>query len=177
MPSPRSYTLLAAAIVIAAIVVSAAILVSPAFNATVTQTATKIDTTTVATRPTSLCISPGQPQGAFLEVLNDSTSLPVVGANVTAVEDGYSGNCGNATVSAFTWQTTEVFTTNNTEWYSLNIVNAVDYRFTVAYSGHIYSLILAPLGLSIYTCGTLYLPSGRTNITTSVQTSCALVAK
>jgi hypothetical protein len=130
-------------------------------------------TTTFTTRPTSICMSPGQPLGVFLRVLNDSTSLPLVAANVTAVADGYSSNCGIATVSAFDWQSTYIFMTNNTEWYSLNVVNVDSYQFTVTYSGHTYNFVLAPISLSTYTCGTLSLPSGKTNITTSYETSCA----
>jgi hypothetical protein len=189
MATPRNYGLLVVTAAIAAIVISAALIASPALSATTTSTrAAQISTTSAAvtesttntritTRPTNLCISPGQPKGVFFRVLNDSTSRPVVGANVIAIEDGYSGNCGNPAASAFTWQDTEVFTTNNTEWHSLTALNSVDYRLTVTYLGHAYSFVIAPPGLSIYTCGTLYLPSGKTDIITSAQTSCASSAQ
>jgi hypothetical protein len=114
----------------------------------------------------------GQPGGAFLRVLNDSTSLPASGVSVTAVEHGYSSNCDVATASAFDWQTTYAFVTNNTKWYPLNTLDAEGYLFTVVYSSHAY-LFVAQLGPVINTCATLYLPSGKTNITSSGLNSCA----
>jgi hypothetical protein len=191
---PRRYTRLAASIVIAGLTISASALAYSSLEVTVTKTvtdsvtatstqlgvstttvtqmATSSQTTTSATSSRSLCISPGQPLGVFLRVLNDSTSLPVVGANVTALANGYSGNCGIATVSTFTWQSTYVFITNSTEWYPLNLVNVDSYQFTVSYLGQTYNFHLAPLGLSVYTCGTMYLPSGKTNMTTSHDAPC-----
>jgi hypothetical protein len=188
----RSYTRIAVAIVIAAVVIAAAIFVSDASPSTlypnpggsstasstsmVTQQATSSQTATGATSSRSLCISPGQPGGAFVRVLNGSTSLPVVGANVTAVADGYSGNCGIATVSAFTWQSTYTFMTNSTEWYPLDLLNVDSYQFTVSYSGHTYNYNM-PLGLVVYTCGTVYLPSGNFSITTSIPSGTAASAQ
>ena len=190
----RSYTRIA--IVIAAAVIAAAVLASGTFTgaktstestsqstlypnpggsttfstSTVTQKATSSQAATGTTSSRSLCISPGQPAGAFLRVLNDSTSLPVVGASVTALAKGYSGNCGIATVSTFTWQSAYVFITNSTEWYPLDLLNVYSYQFTVSYSGQTYNYTM-PLGPSVYTCGTVYLPSGNVSVTTSIPST------
>ena len=186
---PPNYTRLAAAIVIAGVGIGASIVVSSYVGttmtvtrtATLTQTTTTITTTTVTSlsqtatsvaESRSLCISPGQPGGAFLRVLDDSTSLPVVGAKVTAVERAYSSDCGIATASAFDFQATYTFLTNNTEWYPLNTLDAESYSFTIAYSGHIYEFV-AQLGPVINICATLYLLSGMTSVTSSGLNSCA----
>jgi hypothetical protein len=116
---------------------------------------------------TCLTIFPGQPQGAFIRILNDSTSGPIVGANVTA-KAPIAGSCDS---SAQPYGTVK-FTTNDSEWYSLPVLNRGTYQINVTYLGRAYAFTL-PLGLSIYNCGTLYLPSGLTNMTTSIQTSCA----
>jgi hypothetical protein len=199
----RGYTRIAIAIVIAAVVIAAAIFASGTFTvaktvtnsvspstlypnpggstvsstSTVTHEVTSSQTarsTTTSSR--SLCISPGQPAGAFLSVLNGSTSLPVVGANVTAVANGYSGDCGIATVSAFTWQSTYVFVTNSTEWYPLDTLNVDSYEFAVSYSGQTYNYTV-PLGPAVYTCGTFYLPSGNFSATTSIPSGTATSAQ
>jgi len=194
----RSYTRITIAIVIAAVVIAAAIFASGAFTvaktltestsqstlypnpggstafstSTVSQKATSSQTATSATSSRSLCISPGQPGGAFLRVLNGSTSLPVVGASVTALANGYSGNCGIATVSAFTWQSTYAFMTNSTEWYPLDTLNVDSYQLTVSYSGQTYNYTM-PLGPVVYTCGTVYLPSGNFSVITSIPSGSA----
>ena len=125
------------------------------------------DSPTVIATNTSICISPGQPLGAFVRVLNASTLTPVLGAEVTASRNT-STSCGG---EAFT-TVQETFTTNATEWYSLSTLNGGTYQIMVTYLSHAYNLTL-PLGLSIFNCGTLYLPSGQTNVTTSTQASCA----
>jgi hypothetical protein len=68
--------------------------------------------------------------------------------------------------------TTQTFTTNGTQWTSLDTTNGGTYSFTVQYSGHAYTFTadLRPVSL---TCTTLYVPSGRTNGTiTTFGMSC-----
>jgi len=188
-PPARSYTRIAIGIVIAAAIFASGTLTvtktvtdsaSPSTlypnpggssttssTSTATQEVTSSQTATSATSSRSLCISPGQPGGAFIRVLNGSTSLPVVGANVTATANGYSGNCGIATVSAFTWQSTYAFMTNSTEWYPLDTLNVDSYQLTVSYSGQTYNYTM-PLGPVVYTCGAVYLPSGNFSVNTSI---------
>ena len=66
----------------------------------------------------------------------------------------------------------ETFTTNGSEWYSLSVLNGGQWQITVSYGGQEYNMTM-PLGLSLYNCGTLYVPSGISNVTVSAQTSCA----
>jgi hypothetical protein len=198
----RSYIRIAIVTVLVAVVIIAAILASGTFmvtktvtgsttqstlypnpggstvssTSTVTQEVTSSQTTTGATSSRSLCISPGQPGGAFLRVLNGSTSLPVVGANVTAVANGYSGNCGIATVSAFTWQSTYAFTTNSTEWYPLDPLNVDSYQFAVSYLGQTYNYTMT-LGPVVYTCGTVYLTPGNFSVSTLIPSGSATPAQ
>jgi len=128
---------------------------------------TTISTSGQESSSTCLTTFPGQPLGAFIRIVNDSTSGPVVGANVTAIAP-VGGTCSGSTGQYSTVR----FTTNDSGWYSLPVLNSGTYQIAVTYLGRTYALTL-PLGLSIYNCGTLYLPSGRTNVTTSIQTSCA----
>jgi hypothetical protein len=135
---------------------------------TLTGTSSVVTNATTATipgtDPPGICIDPGQSGGAFFRVLNDSTSLPVAGASVTAVADGSSPNCaGGGGSTAF--HETYTFITNQTEWYSLDVIDIGSYNFTVTYSGHTYSFVIS-LGPVISSCGTLYLPSGRTSTPT-----------
>ena len=126
--------------------------------------------TNIATTSSSAatCIVPGQPIGAFIGVLSDSGSAPIVGASVTLTESLVSSNCGNPTGTESTvTQIVYAFTTNSTQWYSLNVLNAAAYQITVAYSGHTYNFNMS-LGRSVFTCGTIHLPSGTFNATTSI---------
>ncbi|MDA4123189.1 MAG: hypothetical protein OK456_08435 [Thaumarchaeota archaeon] len=52
------------------------------------------------------------------------------------------------------------FTTNGTEWYSLNDLGTLSFQITVTYLGHHYNLTMY-LASSTSTCETLYLPSGN----------------
>jgi hypothetical protein len=175
----RSFRLLAAAIVVAAVIIGSTLFVALVNVSTVTKTVsentTTTETKTVSENTTttemntsttyafvtssSKCLtSPGQPQGAFFRVLYDSNSTPVVGASVTAA--------GNVALCPGQPIVQETFTTNDTEWYSLNTLNIESYLITVSYLGHDYNLTM-PLGLSDFNCGTLYVPSGETNTTSS----------
>jgi hypothetical protein len=137
-------------------------------NNLTSETLSAVTTTSRSQESTSTCLTtfPGQPGGAFIRILNDSTSVAIMGANVTATRQ-LGGSCNGSTEIQ-----TVHFTTNGTEWYSLPVLNGGTYQIIVNYLGQTYSLTL-PLDLSIYNCGTLYLPSGGTNVTTSIQTSCA----
>jgi hypothetical protein len=123
---------------------------------------------TPATQPATITIQitcmttyPGQPLGAALRVVNATNLEPVAGAIVTATAP-VSGICGASTPMVDTVQ----FTTNSTEWYSLPFINHGTYQIGVTYLGHSYSVIMR-LGLSVYNCATLYVPTGQTNVTTT----------
>jgi hypothetical protein len=130
-------------------------------------TLTSVTTTATipGTNPAGICVDPGQSGGAFFRVLNDSTSLPVAGASVTAVADGNSPNCSGGSGSTAFHETYTFTTTNQTEWYSLDVIDIGSYNFTVTYSGHTYTFVIS-LRPVISSCGTLYLPSGRTSTPT-----------
>jgi len=125
------------------------------------QTTTNYNSPTTQVSSTSsvsyTCHIPGAPAGAYLRILSDSTLEPVTGAFVTATHSPAS--C--------TPESTRTFTTNNTEWVSLDVTDGGHYNFTVSYSGHIYTFS-APLRPVSVTCTTLYVPSGRTNNTITV---------
>jgi len=117
---------------------------------------------------TQTCTLPGQPLGAYVRILNASNSSPIAGAMVTATRN-MTTSCGDSSESFVTIRYT--FTTNSTEWYPLSVLNGGTWQITVAYLDHEYAFVML-LGLSVYNCGTLYLPSGQANVTTSTQTSC-----
>jgi hypothetical protein len=133
-------------------------------SSTTTTTVTQTYTTTNSS--TCLTTFPGQPLGASVRILNDSTSSPIVGAVVTATRP-LGGSCSQTALFS-----TVQFTTNSSEWDSLPVLNGGTYQIVVTYLGQSYALTM-PLGLSIYNCGTLFIPSGQTNVTTSTQTPCA----
>ena len=128
---------------------------------------------TATTQTTCMTIYPGQPLGASLRVVNATTLKPVVGAIVTATAP-VLGICGASTPTLDSVQ----FTTNSTEWYSLPVINHETYQIAVAYLGHSYGVTM-PLGLSVYNCATLYVPTGQTNVTTTgaSQMSCQLITQ
>jgi len=124
-------------------------------------------TTTTTTMTATACVIFGQPGPIFLRILSDSTLKPVVGAQVVATNQPALCNGSPAT-----GRTTVTFTTSGTEWYSLDSENDAGYSFLVSYSGQNYTFManLAPVSV---TCATLFIPSGRTNITiTEFQTTC-----
>jgi hypothetical protein len=132
-----------------------------------------LDTSPTPATTTTFCSITGQAAGAFLRVLSDSTQTPVIGAQVSATnEPAYCGSNQYTTNSPANIQTTITFTTNSTEWYSLDTFNDAGYSFTVKYSGQSYTLTIDLRPISA-TCATLYIPSGRTNSTiTALQTAC-----
>jgi len=132
-----------------------------------------LDTSPTPVTTTTYCSITGQAAGAFLRILSDSTQAPVVGAQVSATnKPDYCGSNQYTTNSPANIQTTITFTTNSTEWYSLDTFNNAGYSFTVRYSGQSYTLTIELRPISA-TCATLLVPSGVTNSTiTGLQTTC-----
>ena len=123
-------------------------------------TSSSLSVSRASTTVTStLCTFPGQSMGLYLSVLSDSTSAPVVGANVTALYE-FNGSCNGGFEPK---QTTETFTTNGTESYFLEGLNNGNYSFGIDYSGHNYTL-MSQLRPSVYTCVVVFLPSGTINV-------------
>lgn len=134
---------------------------------TTTYTITKTGQETITTKST-ICSITGQPAGFLLRVVSDSNHIPIAGAQVTATNRPMY--CDPVTPA--TSQTTLTFTTNNTEWYSLSHQDNAGYQLVVKYSGQSYNFTVS-LGPVSETCATLYIPSGRTNITViAFQTTC-----
>lgn len=121
-------------------------------------TITEVAITELITTSTTCSIS-GQPGGIFFGVLSDSTSEPVAGVVVTAVNSPASCNGYPATA-----KTVDMFTTNGTEWLSLPSDNNYQYAFIANYQGHTFTFTVTLKPVSM-TCATLYVPSGRTNTT------------
>lgn len=126
----------------------------------VTATTTTVETSYLATSTT--CHITGQPAGISFRVLSDSTSEPVTGAFVAAVNR--PALCNGSPASS---QTVKTFTTNGTEWFPLPSDNNAGYTFFVDWSGHQYNITadLRPVSL---TCATLFVSSGRANVTISL---------
>jgi hypothetical protein len=117
--------------------------------------------------PPTTCIIMGQPASFLLRVISDSTQLPVAGAQVSAANEPAYCNGSPATGKA-----TTTLITNSTQWYSLDPANNAGYSVVVRYSGQTYMFTAALRPVST-TCATLFVPSGRTNITmTEFQTTC-----
>ena len=113
------------------------------------------------------CSISGQPGGIFLRVLSDSTLKPVAGVLVLAINRPALCNGSPATN-----KTVETLTTNETEWLPLPSDNNYQYSFIANYLGHTYNFTanLSPVSM---TCATLFVPSGRTNVTiTEFQNVC-----
>jgi len=181
----RAISPIAAAIVIAAVVVAggvvAATYVGTSSTVTTTTTVFRITTITVyrtvtgetatigqSTTRSVVCSITGQPAGFLLRVLSDSNHAPIAGAQVTATNRPMYCDPNTPATS----QTTLTFTTNNTEWYSLTSQDTAGYSLVVKYSGQSYNFTASLRPVS-ETCATLYIPSGRTNVTvTAMQTAC-----
>jgi hypothetical protein len=142
------------------------------FHVALTANTTSTASYTTSTLPTQTaaaeCTISGQPGPILLRVVSDYSQTPVVGAVVKATNQ--PAYCGSypATEQA----TTSFTTTAGTEWYSLDSQNNAGYAFAVTYLGQTYTFQadLRPLSA---TCATLYVPSGRTNVTiTEFQSSC-----
>ena len=119
------------------------------------------------TMVSTTCYISGQPGPFYLRVLSDATQTPLSGARVSATNRAaYCDGTPATTIWTFT------FTSNATEWYSLNTQNNAGYSLSVSYSGRIYTLDADLRPVSV-TCATLYVPSGRINVTIrEMQTSC-----
>jgi hypothetical protein len=173
----RRYTRVAAVVVVAIAIVAALVVTSSAYGGTskTTTTAatnrTERSTSMMTTSTTSInssqtaCTTPEStgPGPFFLRVVSDSNQTPFVGAQVTASSQTTTIGCNGSQTTA---QTTFTFTTNNTEWYSLDTANRAGYSIVVTYSGHTYNLTSGfAVGPIFVTCASLYLPSGKTNVT------------
>ena len=168
-------------IVVVLLVAALALVASEASFLTRTTTSTTMQTvdegmTTIITELTppsgaTYCVDTGPPGGLFLRVLSDSTMTPFVGANVTATNKPLF--CGNG--YPLDNNVTIIFTTGTTEWYSL-YGQGPDASFSVAVQdagqNYTFTAVLHP---EAATCATLYLPSGRTNVTSagSFNLSCS----
>jgi hypothetical protein len=201
----RSYRTLAAAIVVAGVIVAAAILGTSTFRvpvttptktitqtefSTIVSTSTEyVTTTTVATTsPVSAvvasepststsCTVALQPGPFFLRIVSDANQTPVAGVRVTATSQPATVSCDGSAPLPATNQTKLAFTTNGTiEWYSLPSQNDAGYSLVISYTGRSYNFT-ARLSTFSETCASLYLPSGRTDVTvTEFQTTCPSTA-
>jgi hypothetical protein len=166
-------------IVLMVIVVAVGILAvassNPQLPVQVYTTSTTVDSDSTATSivtsstTTSIgCVITGQSGPFFLRVVWDSNQTTVVGAHVEATTRPASVNgypCSKPSTKNFT-------TASNTEWYSLATQDEAGYSLVINYSGQTYNFTagLAPLSV---TCASLYIPSGKTNVTiTGFQTAC-----
>jgi len=124
-------------------------------------------TVTASLNVLTTCSISGQPGGIQFRVLSDSALKPVAGVNVTTVN--IPAMCNGIPATS---QSTQMFKTNGTEWFNLPSDDNYQYDFVANYLGHSYTLTatLRPVSL---TCATLFVPSGRTNITiTEFQNVC-----
>jgi hypothetical protein len=132
---------------------------------TVTVTATNPATLTTATssqQTSATCTISGEPGPFYLRVVSDSNQTPIAGAQVAATNEP----------ACPTSPTTLTFTTNNTEWYSLNSQNDYGYSLVITYAGQTYDFTANLRPISV-TCASLYIPSGNTNTTiTESQSTC-----
>ena len=150
-------TLSAVLVVIVILVAAVAVvLLLPAANPN--QPTRSLSTSNSVSHSTT-CLITGQPAGFYLRVLNDSSGGPVRGAQVAAVSE--PAYCDGQQAAP---QTTVTFTTNGSEWVGLPSQNDAGYNISVVYSGQTsnFTADLRPVSL---TCATVYLPSGRTNMT------------
>jgi len=116
------------------------------------------------------CISPAEPLGFYLGIYSNNSANPIRGANVNATHYIPVPSCGTGGSSSKTITINYSFITSGYQWYSFDTINGGSYDFKVYYSGQTYEFNVT-LGYSVYTCATLNIPSGFTNIITS-QSSC-----
>lgn len=125
--------------------------------------------TTALSSSTTTCttIYPAGENWFYLRVVSDTNPTPIVDARVTATHQVTSPTCSGSPQT-----TTEIalgFTTTNAEWYPLDTSFSGPYSIVVTYSGHSYSLSSDGGRAESATCETLYIPSGRTNVTTTSE--------
>jgi len=109
---------------------------------------------------TPICIIPGSPMGMFFRILSSNSSVSSFsGVNVTSTHSYYCPSVRYYSVDSFL--------ADSNEWYSLDPLDGGEYSFVANYLGRNYNFT-AELGWGmVFTCATLYLPSGVTNVTTS----------
>ena len=132
-------------------------------SANYTEEFTTLVTLTSSVSRLTECVDEGPPGPLELRVLNDSSMVPVIGANVTATNTPiYCRGNGNQPLDD---NVTVLFTTGPTEWYSIYGEGPdASFAVNVTYAGQNYSFV-ADLHAESATCATLFLPSGRTNVT------------
>jgi len=112
--------------------------------------------------PYGPCSIAGQPAGFLFRILSNSSSAPVIGANVTARHFEASVNCDG---SLFPGDTTIAhFQTDGSLWYSLDSSNAGFYNLTMTYEGHQYPSMIVPMYPVTLTLVTVDLPSGAFSV-------------
>jgi hypothetical protein len=113
------------------------------------------------------CVLTAGPLALGLRVVADGNQTPIAGAHVAATNTALS--CNGAPADP---QKTMTYVTNGSEWHYLDIGEDASYSFIVTYSGHSYRFS-TNLGVEEVTCATLFIPSGRTNVTfASFQNTC-----
>ena len=145
---------------------------------TTTSTVLQSTTATLAAPPdqttsTDPCFIAGQPAGMFLRVVSDNGDAPIAGAKVTANHSQANDYC-NGVLYTGAAATTSFTTDGTTTWYPLDTTNDGSYSLIVQYSGHAYNFTAGMEPIAV-TCATLYVPSGRTNVTftfTSPSNNC-----
>ena len=110
----------------------------------------------------TIAVHAGENLGLFLRVVSDTNQKPIMGARVVATYQVIQIPCIGSP-STIT-QIASAFTTSNTEWYAFDSQNGGPYSIVVSYSGHRYGLTMQGQPESAV-CESLYVPSGRTNVT------------
>lgn len=125
------------------------------------QNMTTIITLTQTTSQSTKCTVLAESGPLYIEILNDSSKSPVVGAQVTATNTPVTCDQTTALDNNFT----VMFTTGPARSYSI-FGGGSDSSFlvTVFYAGHTYPFKIQ-LAIESATCASLYLPSGRENVT------------
>jgi len=122
--------------------------------------------TTLSSNTTQSACTTVYPAGEswfFLRVVSDTNQTPIEGARVTATHQVTSPTCPGSPQT--TTEITLAFTTSDTEWYSFDTSFSGTYSIVVAYSGHNYSFSSHGAGAEMAACESLYIPSGRMNVT------------
>ena len=125
------------------------------------QEVTTIVTPTQSTSESTECTILAEGGPLYLSVLNDSSKAPVVGAQVNATND--PSTCDHRSLDN---NYTVLFTTGSSESYLIGGGQDSSFSLSVSYAGHAYDFKVT-LAIEAATCITLYLPSGRTNVTSA----------
>jgi len=120
------------------------------------------------------CTLQPQPTGFSMRVLWDSNMTPVAGAEVSAKNSPhYCGSGLGLEEEAAVPSSSSYNTTSGREWQPFIAEGNQGYSLVVTYANSKFDFY-AVIQPSSLTCATLYIPSGRTNVTISEsQTTCA----